>query len=46
MSCQNLTKDLKDRLSSIKGQVKGVIKMIDESDDPAQTSDQFKEGDF
>lgn len=39
---KDLTKDLKDRLSSIKGQVEGVIKMLDESDDPAQILNQFK----
>jgi DNA-binding FrmR family transcriptional regulator/copper chaperone CopZ len=39
---KNLTKDLKDRLNSIKGQVEGVIKMLDESNDPAQILNQFK----
>lgn len=39
---KDLTKDLKDRLSSIKGQVEGVIKMLDESNDPAQILNQFK----
>lgn len=39
---RDLTKDLKDRLGSIKGQVEGVIKMLDESDDPAQILNQFK----
>ncbi|RTY78003.1 metal-sensitive transcriptional regulator [Flavobacterium sp. LS1P28] len=39
---KDLTKDLKDRLSSIKGQVEGVIKMLDKSDDPAQILNQFK----
>ncbi|WP_286849190.1 MULTISPECIES: metal-sensing transcriptional repressor [Sphingobacterium] len=39
---RDLTKDLKDRLNSIKGQVEGVIKMLDESDDPAQILNQFK----
>lgn len=39
---KDLTKDLKDRLSSIRGQVEGVIKMLDESDDPAQILNQFK----
>lgn len=39
---KDLTKELKDRLSSIKGQVEGVIKMLDESDDPAQILNQFK----
>lgn len=39
---KDLTKDLKDRLSSIRGQVEGVIKMLDESNDPAQILNQFK----
>lgn len=39
---KDLTKDLKDRLNSIKGQVQGVIKMLDESNDPAQILNQFK----
>lgn len=39
---KDLTKDLKDRLSSIKGQVEGVMKMLDESNDPAQILNQFK----
>jgi len=37
-----LTKNLKDRLNSIKGQVEGVIKMLDESNDPAQILNQFR----
>lgn len=39
---RDLTKDLKDRLNSIKGQVEGVIKMLDESNDPVQILNQFK----
>lgn len=39
---KDLTKDLKDRLKSIKGQVEGIIKMLDESDDPEQILNQFK----
>lgn len=39
---KDLTKDLKDRLYSIKGQVEGVIKMLNESDDPSQILNQFK----
>ena len=39
---KDLTKDIKDRLSSIKGQVEGIIKMLDESDDPSQILNQFK----
>ena len=39
---KGLTKDLKDRLKSIKGQVEGIIKMLDESGNPAQNLNQFK----
>ena len=39
---RDLTKNLKDRLNSIKGQVEGLIKMLEESDDPAQILNQFK----
>ena len=39
---KDLTKDFKDHLSIIKGQVEGVIKMPDKSDDPAQILNQFK----
>ncbi len=39
---KDLTKDLKDRLNSIKGQIEGVIKMLDESNDPTQILNQFK----
>ncbi|GMT44380.1 MAG: hypothetical protein IEMM0006_0212 [bacterium] len=39
---KDLTKDLKDRLNSIKGQVEGVIRMLDESNDPTQILNQFK----
>lgn len=39
---KDLTKDLKDRLKSIRGQVEGIIKMLDESDNPAQILNQFK----
>lgn len=39
---KDLTKELKDRLHTIKGQVEGVIKMLNESDDPAQILNQFK----
>ena len=37
-----LRKELKDRLNTIKGQVEGIVKMLDESDDPAQILNQFK----
>lgn len=39
---KDLTKDLKDRLNNIKGQVEGIVKMLDQSDDPAQILNQFK----
>ena len=39
---KDLTKDLKDRLKGINGQVDGVIKMLDNSDNPAQILNQFK----
>jgi len=39
---KDLTKGLKDRLNSINGQVKGLIKMLDDSNDPAQILNQFK----
>ncbi|MBW7891914.1 MAG: metal-sensing transcriptional repressor [Chitinophagaceae bacterium] len=38
----DLTKDLKTRLKGIRGQIEGVIKMLDESNDPAQILNQFK----
>ena len=39
---KDLTKGLKDRLNSIKGQVEGLIKMLDNSNDPAQILNQFR----
>lgn len=39
---KNLTRDLKTRLKTIKGQVEGVIKMLDESNNPTQILNQFK----
>lgn len=39
---RDLTKELKDRLSTIRGQIEGLTKMLDESDDPAQILNQFK----
>jgi DNA-binding FrmR family transcriptional regulator len=39
---KNLTKDLKDRLKSVKGQVEGILKMLDEETDPDQILNQFK----
>lgn len=40
-----LTGDLKKRLSTIKGQIDGIIKMIDEDKDPDQILNQFKAAD-
>jgi len=37
-----LTKDIKTRLSTIKGQVDGIIKMIDQGRDPESVLIQFK----
>ena len=37
-----LTTDIKNRLKSIKGQVNGIIKMLDEGKDPEQIIFQFK----
>jgi DNA-binding FrmR family transcriptional regulator len=39
---KNLTKDLKDRLKSVKGQVEGILKMLDVEKDPEQILNQFK----
>ena len=39
---KNLTKDLKDRLKSVKGQVEGILKMLDKEKDPDQILNQFK----
>lgn len=39
---KDLTKDLKNRLKSIKGQVEGIIGMLDNSDNPTQILNQFK----
>jgi CsoR family transcriptional regulator, copper-sensing transcriptional repressor len=38
----DLTKDIKNRLSTIKGQVEGISKMIDRGDDPESILVQFK----
>jgi len=37
----DLTKDIKTRLSSIKGQVEGIVKMLDNDKDPEQILHQF-----
>ncbi|MEQ9424058.1 MAG: metal-sensitive transcriptional regulator [Cyclobacteriaceae bacterium] len=39
---QNLTKDIVTRLKSIKGQIDGLIKMLDEDQDPEKILVQFK----
>ena len=39
---KDLTKDIKTRLLSIKGQVDGLIKMLDEGKDPEKILIQFK----
>jgi DNA-binding FrmR family transcriptional regulator len=38
----DLTKDIKTRLSTIKGQAEGIIKMIDQGKDPESILVQFK----
>jgi len=38
----DLTKDIRDRLASIKGQVEGIGKMLEEGKDPEQILNQFK----
>ena len=39
---KDLTKDISDRLASIKGQVEGISKMLNEGKDPEQILIQFK----
>ncbi|WP_339790947.1 metal-sensitive transcriptional regulator [uncultured Imperialibacter sp.] len=39
---KDLTKDVKNRLQSIKGQIEGLIKMLDEGKDPEKILVQFK----
>ncbi|MGK7392871.1 MAG: metal-sensitive transcriptional regulator [Candidatus Cyclobacteriaceae bacterium M2_1C_046] len=39
---RDLTQDIKNRLRSIKGQMEGIIKMLDEDKDPDQILLQFK----
>lgn len=39
---KDLTKDIKTRLSTIRGQVDGIIKMLDEGKDPEKILTQFK----
>ncbi len=38
----DLTKDIRTRLASIKGQVEGISKMLHEGKDPEQILNQFK----
>ena len=40
---KELTGDLVKRLSTIKGQIEGIIKMIDEDKDPEQILNKFKD---
>jgi DNA-binding FrmR family transcriptional regulator len=42
---KELTGDLNKRLATIKGQIEGIIKMIDEDKDPEQILNQFKAAD-
>lgn len=42
---KELTGDLVKRLSTIKGQIEGIIKMIDEDKEPDQILNQFKAAD-
>ncbi|MBN8858625.1 MAG: metal-sensitive transcriptional regulator [Chitinophagaceae bacterium] len=42
---KELTGDLTKRLSTIKGQIEGIIKMLDEGKDPDQILNQFKAAD-
>lgn len=42
---KELTGDLTKRLSTIKGQIEGIIKMFDEDRDPDQILNQFKAAD-
>lgn len=39
---KDLTKGLADRLRSIRGQLEGLSRMLDQSDDPGQIYNQFK----
>lgn len=38
----DLTGDLKKRLSTVKGQIEGIVKMLDEETDPDKILVQFK----
>lgn len=39
---KDLTRDVKSRLNTIKGQVEGIVKMLNEDKDPEQILNQFK----
>lgn len=39
---KDLTQDVKNRLNTIKGQVEGIVRMLDEDKDPEQILNQFK----
>ncbi len=41
----DLSLDIKTRLSTIKGQVEGILKMLDDDKDPQQILNQFKAAD-
>lgn len=45
MLSQELTGDLNKRLKFIKGQIEGVIRMVEKGEDPDQISNQFKAAD-
>lgn len=45
MSLKELTGDLVKRLSTIKGQIEGIIKMINDDKEPDQILNQFKAAD-
>lgn len=42
MFSDELTKDLKNRLKSIKGHIESIIKMLENDEDPEKISNQFK----
>ena len=39
---KDLTRDIKTRLNTIAGQLQGIIKMLDQDNDPEQILNQFK----
>jgi len=39
---KDLTRDVKNRLNTIRGQVEGIVRMLDEDKDPEQILNQFK----